>query len=116
MTKRQCKQACFDRPWCVGASYWEDTYICHLITAHDEHGYITYNITYDSSVNVVHMYKGPYQGKLFSVRRLVTPDRLSSILYKGDNLCVFLFAFLPNNPFLKEVISKKKHIVTRGQL
>ena len=32
---------------------------------------------------------------------LDTPGRLAAILYKGDNFCGFLFAFLHTNPLLK---------------
>ena len=39
--------------------------------------------------------------------------RLSSILYKGDNFCDFLFAFLHTMPGLKKVYSKMKEFARK---
>ena len=45
---------------------------------------------------------------------LGTPDKFSTILYKGDNFCDFLFAFLQPKSILKGVHSKRKKIASKG--
>ena len=50
------------------------------------------------------------------LKGLDTLGRCSPILFKGDNFCDFLFAFLNNKPFLKKPTLKGKNRFLRSTL
>ena len=52
---------------------------------------------------------------MFTLREPDTPGRGSAILYKGDNLCDFLFAFSAHQiSYWKGVNAKRRELVSKG--